>query len=211
MSTRWSLPVATLLVVTVTAVSVAVGVPRPPALEALPADRAPGAVAWTGFDEQPCVHLLDADGHRQRCGRQLDGVVVGLADGQVHLASHRGGDAPDLLTVAMDDGAVTTCTGAEVDDPQLRRRLDDPWRHDDGAALTTTHGQGRLTVTVDDRIVWEVDADAGYAVTSAYRDGDTVLLLDAAERLLVVDGGSAPQVWAEGVPAHGPLRWDPQG
>lgn len=209
MNARWALPVATVLVVAVTAVSLAVGVPRPPTLDPLPADRAPGAVAWTGFDEQPCVHLLDADGHDQRCGTGLDGVIVALDDGEVALAVHRDGDRPDLVTVDLADGAVVTRAAGDVDDPQLRRRLDDPWRHDDQAELTTSHVDGRLTVDVDGRTVWQVDADAGYQVASAYRDGDTVLLVDAADRLLVTDGTSPPRVWAEHVPAWGPLRWDP--
>lgn len=200
-----SLVVAALLVIGVVGSVMALAIPRPPSLPALSggADPPPGRVAWMTWGQGGrCLHVLAPDGELDRdCDLDLDGELQGWRDGQ-------------LVVTGYDDGR----SRLTIIDPDTGQRRTRPAEEGDrdrsglGPDLRTHHEDGRLEVRVDGRQVWTVAADPAYDVRRALvsADGGTLLLLDAADRLLVApaDGSSAPRVWATDVPSWSGPVWE---
>lgn len=205
---------AAVLVVAVTGAVLLFAVPRPPPLDPLPAGATEGRVAWSSWaGDGPCVHVLHPDGERDRwCEVGLSGTPVVWRDGSLLLADDQG-MGTGLVVLDPATGEVER-RPLRPDEEDLRPLIEEPWLlHDRGATdVATSRRDGRLTVRVDEVVVWEVDAHPDYTVREVRRsaDGSTLLLLDAAGRLLVAptDGSAPPRVWATDVPAWTDLAWE---
>lgn len=207
MTTRnLTLAAAAALVITVVGGVLLFAVPRPPALPELSADVTafdvdPGRLAWTSWEgNQRCLVVLDGDGDRDRhCAAELDGEVIGWDDGEVVVRGYAGGSS-DTVRVDPDTGRTRSAPGRGSSDAGGR------------SELAIERDDGQLTVEVEGRTVWQVDAPQEYTVSWAQvdADGQLVLLQDRAGRLLLVpaDGSLPPRVWADDLPSWGSVVWD---
>lgn len=204
----WTLAAAAVLVVAVVGLVLVFGVNRPPQLDDLATapDPAPqGRVAWVTWDDgDECLQVLDPTGEVEdvRCDRDgVGGEVAGWEGDAVVLSSWEVEDQEQLVDVATGD--VTTRPAEGEDDDGFRNPT---------AELRTERRDGVLTVEVEGSEVWTTPADEAYDVREAHvsADGTTVLLVDEADRLLIVpaDGSAEPRVWTDQMPRYVTLAWE---
>ncbi|MFA9446507.1 hypothetical protein [Egicoccus sp. AB-alg6-2] len=205
-SRRLLLLAASVVVVTVALVLV-FGVQRPPALERVadvPSPTPPTEVAWTAWkDTGTCVHVARPDGGVDEPWCGTGSVEIdGFAEDAVVVRRWDGGRR--LVRVDLVTGAATETADDEDHDPLPAGERD---------AIEVERLDGQLVVRngASGRELWRTRAPESYAIQASVRspDGDWLLLVDTARRLLVVpaDGSVAPRVWAEDVPAWRAPVW----
>lgn len=182
------------------------GLVPPPALAPVdagtPPDRSLALLSFREAAEGQCLDVIAPDGtvREVRCG--LDGVsLVGWdARGVLVVRFGPGGERVEAIDPA--DGTSETLADADA-----RRALERPGWVDserDGGTLVVRDADGR--------VLWRVDAPDNYRVTAVATDAasGTVVLLDAAGRILVLPAGATePSVWVENVGNDfGELVWE---
>jgi hypothetical protein len=189
---------AGVLIVVVVALVLVFGIARPPELATLADDPAPAptaAVAWTAFDRDgSCLYVAEPDGTTESLRCDLEGGDIwGWDDDGIALLTY--GLTEDLQRIDPQTGETLE-----------RERLDgiDPSRPPLTARVAGRNQDGTLTVIRHDSedVVWEVDAPEGYTINDGALspDGEWVVMVDSAERVLVVpaDGSAEPRIWADG-------------
>jgi hypothetical protein len=196
-----ALVAAAVVVVLVVGLVLLFGVVRPPVLAPLTDPRFDGAVAFTEWDREACVTVLEADGTREQvwCD-EFGGELVAWAEEGLVVRTWPG-DREELVTIDPASGEVLGSVGGHADEGYWREPEVRPGRARDG----------RLEVRHDGVVLWSTEADDRYEVTAGWLspDGAWVALQDSAERLLVVptDGSAPPSVWADDVEPYATLVW----
>jgi hypothetical protein len=198
---------AAVLVLLVVGAVLLFGVERPPALASLAdePDPAPSAgVAWLAWSgDGSCLSVARPSGEVEQlwCDRS-GGEVVGWPEaGTIEVAVYERGE--EVRTIDAETGEVL-------------ERTSGPLRGDGGdrQVVWTEWRDGELTVSLDDddTVLWRTEAPERYDVRGSARsaDGEWVVMVDEAERLLVVpaDGSAPPRVWASGVETWEPPVWE---
>lgn len=204
---RGLLVAAAVLVVAVVVLVAVFGVRRPPSLPSVAGESSGGpstAVAWMAWEGgEGCVRVAHPSGAVTTpwCST-AGGEVVGFDGDELVVRTWETGER--LRTIDLDEGRATGWLPARRDiagEPVA----DAAWTERDDGILT-------VRAVGSDRVLWRVEAHDEYTVDSSARspDGDWILLVDSAGRLLVVpsDGSAPPRVWAEDVPAWPPPVWE---
>lgn len=201
-----SLVAVGVVVVTIVGLTAVFGVHRPPELASIvdrPDPAPPEAVAWTSWqDDETCVHLADPAGTLTApwCS-SMGGELVGwTASGEVVLRTWEGGGQLRIL----DPGSGALTGRLEEDGEASLPEGDAVWSERDGDDLVVRD-------LATDGELWRVAAPERYTIESSGKtaDGDWIVMVDSAERLLVMpaDGAVAPRVWADDVPAWPAPVW----
>lgn len=194
------------VVVAVVGLTAVFGVQRPPELDTIadqPGPPPPEAVAWTNWrDDETCLYVATPTGEVTTpwCSSMGGELVAWTEDGQLVLRTWEG--RGQLRTL---DPQTATFTG-RLDDEQdaVPPAADAVWTERDGDELVVRD-------LATDAELWRTAAPDRYTIHGSGKsaDGGWIVMVDSAERLLVVptDGGVAPRVWADDVPGWPSPVW----
>lgn len=210
---------ATGVVIAAVVVIVTVGgvtLPAFPSLAAEPDPDIPGSVAYLHDNEEDCVSAVPAGGGEPRrlwCAEDLSGPLEWSEDGVAVRRFATSG--PERVVVDPESGEIVERGVVDPGEPPDDGDREERWRREDGVRLDVVRDQSRARlqrIEPDGSTRTLIDVDAagryGFSHPQWSPDGRWALVVDSAQRLIVVDA-AGEQAWLLAEDAREPA-WGPQ-